>query len=69
LPATIGCRTRTLSPGAIDTLLYLICKSTRYSTRAGLRLLKFAEYLPIEDFFATRRGADPSSAVAVLSTF
>jgi hypothetical protein len=70
LPATIGCGTRTLSPRTIDTLLYLICKSARYSARADLRQLKFADNLPIEDFFAT--GAVPTlpaSAAGVLSTF
>jgi hypothetical protein len=47
-----------------------MCKSARYSARAGLRRPNFASNLPIEDFLAT--GAVPTlpaSAVGVLSTF
>jgi hypothetical protein len=47
-----------------------MCKSARYSARAGLRQPKFADNLLIEDFFAT--GAVPTlpaSVVGVLSTF
>jgi hypothetical protein len=46
-----------------------MCKSARYSARAGLRQPKFADNLPIEDFFATGAVPTPASAVGVLSIF